>query len=81
MKKSLSINSTDEKNDFSFKEKNKYGDIIWRKLDGTVHRIDGPAVEFGGNWQGVYEWWYNGSFVPVNNQKDFETWLKLKAFF
>ncbi len=64
----------------SIPETNEYGDVIWREIDGKVHRIDGPAVEFGGNWLGVREWWYNGIMVPVNNQKDFEIWLKLKAF-
>ncbi len=51
---------------------------------GKLHREDGPAFE--GKVEGINSsyfnkrWWYNGKIIPVNNQKEFEQWKKLKVF-
>ena len=34
----------------------KYGNKIW-KLNGELHRLDGPAIEF---FDGTKEWYLNG---------------------
>lgn len=41
------------------------------------HREDGPALELTG---GNCYWYYEGKLVNVSTQKEFESFLKLKAF-
>ena len=36
---------------------NKNGDKFWRNKEGKLHRIDGPAVEYG---NGAKHWYQNG---------------------
>lgn len=49
------------------------------------HREDGPAIimtnpPFNGG-KTVNEWWYKGKYLNfISSQKEFERWLKLKAF-
>lgn len=54
---------------------------IYRTLflteDGYLHRIDGPAVC---TTAGYEAWYYKGEQIFVQNQKEFERWLKLRAF-
>lgn len=49
----------------------------WFNPKGQLHREDGPALELP---NGVCKWFYNGNLLPVSNQKQFEKYLKLKAF-
>jgi hypothetical protein len=35
----------------------------WWKLNGVLHREDGPAVEY---WEGSTEWWLNGELHRVD---------------
>ncbi len=44
---------------------------------GIKHREDGPAQIWS---DGGEAWYYNGKFIDVNSQEEFEQWLKLKAF-
>lgn len=50
-------------------------------INNVRHRKDGPAFiaeyEDGTSYQ---EWWYKGKHIKVYNQKEFERWIKLKAF-
>jgi len=46
-------------------------------LEGKCHRVDGPAVEFP---DGTKEWWYKNIRIGCDSQKEFESILKLKAF-
>jgi hypothetical protein len=52
------------------------GSKIYLKND-ELHREEGPAIEEadGTDW-----WWYEGQFVNCSSQKEFERYLKLKAF-
>jgi hypothetical protein len=51
------------------------GDKSWWQ-DGYLHRIDGPAMQYGRENQ----WFYKGREIKVSSQKEFESYLKLKAF-
>ncbi len=44
-----------------------------------LHREDGPAVEHH-NPNRKDAWWLNGHRIPVDNQKDFERYVKLMIF-
>jgi len=46
-------------------------------LYGKRHRIDGPAITWT---NGDKDWYYQGTWIKVDNQKDFEKYLRLKAF-
>lgn len=46
-------------------------------LYGLRHREDGPAVE---DINGTKHWYFHGKFITVSSQKEFEQWLKYKAF-
>jgi hypothetical protein len=46
-------------------------------LNGKRHRIDGPAVEWS---SGEKYWYYHGGWVKCETQKQFEQWIKLRAF-
>jgi hypothetical protein len=59
--------------DYSYHGGGKY----W-VVDGYFHRLDGPAVE--GVFSEGPSWWYQGIRISVNSQKEFEQWLKMKAF-
>lgn len=52
------------------------GDKFWF-INGQLHRLDGPASEFA---DGTKEWFWHDRFIPVKSQKQFERYLKLKAF-
>ena len=44
---------------------------------GKLHCLDGPAVKHENDYKA---WWYQGKKIIVNNQKDFEQYIKLIAF-
>lgn len=44
---------------------------------GKLHRLDGPAIVYN---TGYKLWYYEGQYIPVVSQQDFESYLKLKAF-
>ena len=46
-------------------------------INGKLHRDDGPAVEFS---NGIKLWYYNGKKINCNSQEEFESLLKLRAF-
>lgn len=46
-------------------------------LKNTRHRIDGPAIIFP---SGFKMWFFNGKRVRCKSQKEFDSILKLKAF-
>jgi hypothetical protein len=49
----------------------------WWCFNGKTHRLDGPAIELsdGAKW-----WFYHGKYVSCSSQKQFEQWIRLKAF-
>jgi len=51
------------------------GDKIWYQ-HGQRHREDGPAIECAR----YIEWYYRGKLIPVNNLKDFQAYIRNKAF-
>jgi hypothetical protein len=60
---------------------NKNGYKAWY-IDGKKHREDGPATE-PGNEEPPFnkqEWWYQGEQIPVNNLKEFQSYIRNKAF-
>lgn len=52
------------------------GDKFWF-IDDKLHRLDGPAAEFA---DGDKEWFWHDKYIPVKSQKEFESYLRLKAF-
>jgi hypothetical protein len=52
------------------------GDRFWF-INDKLHRLDGPAAEFA---DGSKEWFLDDILLPVKSQKEFESYLKLKAF-
>lgn len=48
---------------------------VWFK-DDQPHRLDGPAMV----WINNAHWYYEGAYVKVTSQEEFEEWLKYKAF-
>jgi len=46
-------------------------------LNGIPHREDGPAVEWS---DGVVDWYYLGKRIPVSNLKEFQSFIRNKAF-
>lgn len=52
---------------------------IYYDENGLNHRLNGPAKEYGDK-RYADQWWYHGTKIPVDSQKDFEKYLKLKAF-
>jgi hypothetical protein len=44
---------------------------------GELHREDGPAIERD---NGIKEWWYQGQYIRVTTQDEFEKLMKMKAF-
>jgi hypothetical protein len=50
---------------------------IWKDNNGKHHREDGPAVEY---FDGQKYWWYHGEYIAVSSQREFEKFLRLKAF-
>jgi hypothetical protein len=60
---------------------NKNGYKAWY-IDGKPHREDGPAIE-PGNEEPPFnkqEWWYYGEEIPVSNLKEFQSYIRNKAF-
>lgn len=50
---------------------------------GIYHRVSGPARIWHQDHPihpGKQEWYIYGEHIPVNSQKEFEKYLKLKAF-
>lgn len=66
---------------------NDYYRVIWRNGEekwyshhnnlNILHRLDGPSLICP---NGYKEWYYEGKYIPVDSQKDFEKYLKLLAF-
>jgi hypothetical protein len=57
---------------YEFYHSNKY----WY-LNGRRHREDGPAIEW---FSGYKHWYINGEFIPCETQKEFEQFMRLRAF-
>ena len=61
--------------------KNKYGTYYY--LNNKLHRIDGPAEEYGPDIEyanGNKYWFYEGKFITNKSQEEFERLIKLKLF-
>jgi hypothetical protein len=43
---------------------------------GVLHREDGPAID----WESSTEWHYKGKYIPVDNLKEFQSFIRNKAF-
>lgn len=52
------------------------GDVSYIK-NTMLHREDGPAIEWA---HGAKSWYYLNRHIPVDNQEDFERYLKVKSF-
>jgi hypothetical protein len=52
------------------------GARVWC-INGEYHREDGPAIE---NSDGTVEWWYRNKRIDVDNLKDFQRYIRNKAF-
>ena len=48
-------------------------------IHGKRHRIDGPAIKLIFIYDKDY-WYYDGKYVPVNSQEEFERYIKLLVF-
>jgi hypothetical protein len=46
-------------------------------LNNQRHREDGPAIEYPSR---IKYWYYYGQYVNCQSQKEFEQWIKLRAF-
>jgi hypothetical protein len=46
-------------------------------LNGKRHRTDGPAIEW---FTGSKCWYYHDERIYCNSQKEFEQWLRFRAF-
>jgi hypothetical protein len=53
-----------------------FGDKHWW-ANGFRHRIDGPAIIRADRYS---VWYYNGKVIPVSNQKQFESYIKMMVF-
>ncbi len=52
------------------------GDKEWYQ-NGQLHREDGPARE----WFNCHkQWWYRGKLLDCRTQEEFESLMKMKAF-
>ena len=50
------------------------GNKFYRNNLGELHRLNGPAII----WEdGFFEYYINGKKINVDNQKDFERYVKL----
>jgi hypothetical protein len=54
-----------------------YATDKWYDVNKKFHRLDGPAVEYN---DGTKFWYYHGQYIECSSQKEFERFLKLKAF-
>jgi hypothetical protein len=52
------------------------GNKYWY-LNGRRHREDGPAIEW---FSGDKHWYINGEFIHCETQKQFEQFMRLRAF-
>ena len=52
------------------------GDKSWYQ-NGLKHRLDGPVVETKNSYK---TWYYHGKWIDVDNQEDFERYIKLMVF-
>ena len=48
----------------------------WR-INGKLHREDGPAIEFA---NGNKEWYYKGDWIDCKDNQEFLRMIKLLAF-
>jgi hypothetical protein len=46
-------------------------------VDGQLHREDGPAIIYA---DGIEEWWYRDHRIMVSNLKEFQSYVRNKAF-
>lgn len=53
------------------------GSRTWYDEDHNVHREDGPATVC---INGTKVWYYQGKYISVFSQEEFERWLRLRAF-
>jgi len=49
----------------------------WWFVDDRLHREDGPAVIHPG---GTIEWWYRGKIIQAFTLKEFQSYIRNKAF-
>lgn len=57
----------------------KNSEFWWTRNKNNIavrHRLSGAAFKLGTH----LEWWYYGLKINVSSQKEFESWLKMKAF-
>ena len=47
-------------------------------VNHVLHREDGPAVMYFDKENNY--WYYKGEFIPVSNQKQFQSYIRNKAF-
>jgi len=52
------------------------GSKYWYR-HGKRHREDGPAAEW---WTGNSEWYFNNIHIPVKTLKEFQVYIRNKAF-
>lgn len=52
------------------------GSKLYLKND-KLHRVDGPAMEES---DGENYWWYEGTFILVDSQEEFEEFLNTDIF-
>lgn len=55
---------------------NPANDKFWYKNE-SFHREDGAAIEYS---DGTKSWYYEGNYLNVSSQEEFEQWLKYKTF-
>jgi hypothetical protein len=47
--------------------------------DERTHKLTIPEVQFF-TCNNKQEWWYQGEQIPVNNLKEFQSYIRNKAF-
>jgi hypothetical protein len=55
---------------------NILGERGWYE-NGYLHREDGPAIE---RPNGTKAWYYRGILAPVQTEREFNSWIRNKAF-
>lgn len=55
------------------------GPIREHWVNGSLHRLDGPAYEVLNHPQ-FNEWYFNGKYIKCSSQEEFDRFFKLKAF-
>jgi len=48
--------------------------------EGRFHRLDGPAIDDDDPKSEIHYYYFHGEEIKVSSQKEFEKYLKMKAF-